>query len=94
MPRWARICWGLPFPIVEAVAYHHAPGAVSSGAFDILAAVHVADALALERTADTAGGGRTDLLDMAFLEKIGVAGKLAEWRALADHEAAHLAAKR
>jgi len=37
--------WGLPYPIVEAVARHHAPQSVRIGKFDVLAALTVAMAL-------------------------------------------------
>jgi HD-like signal output (HDOD) protein/ActR/RegA family two-component response regulator len=37
--------WGLPYPIVEAVAHHHTPEAVRMGKFDVLAALAVAEAL-------------------------------------------------
>jgi hypothetical protein len=37
--------WGLPYPIVEAVARHHTPGHVRIGKFDVLAALAVAMAL-------------------------------------------------
>lgn len=37
--------WGLPDPLVEAVAMHHAPGNAPMLGFPPLAAVHVADAL-------------------------------------------------
>ncbi len=38
--------WGLPYPIVEAVAHHHAPQGVRQTGFDALAALAVASALA------------------------------------------------
>ncbi len=37
--------WGLPYPIVEAVARHHTPDGVRIGKFDVLAALAVAMAL-------------------------------------------------
>lgn len=37
--------WGLPYPVVEAVARHHAPEDVRGAKFDVLAAVAVAMAL-------------------------------------------------
>jgi HD-like signal output (HDOD) protein/ActR/RegA family two-component response regulator len=37
--------WGLPYPIVEAVARHHTPEGVRIGKFDVLAALAVAMAL-------------------------------------------------
>lgn len=37
--------WGLPYPVVEAVAYHHAPERARPTQFDALAALAVAHAL-------------------------------------------------
>jgi HD-like signal output (HDOD) protein len=37
--------WGLPFPIIEAVAHHHAPRRVAQTRFDVLAAVAIAHSL-------------------------------------------------
>jgi HD-like signal output (HDOD) protein/ActR/RegA family two-component response regulator len=37
--------WGLPYPIVEAVALHHTPGAITSHGYDLLAALAVAHTL-------------------------------------------------
>jgi HD-like signal output (HDOD) protein len=78
--------WGLPFPIVEAVAYHHRPAFVTEGEREVLAAIHVAAVLVedFERgrpPADGLGG-----LDHAFLEQAGFAARLPEWRELAARE--------
>jgi HD-like signal output (HDOD) protein/ActR/RegA family two-component response regulator len=37
--------WGLPYPIVEAVALHHTPGVITSHGYDLLAALAVAHTL-------------------------------------------------
>lgn len=37
--------WGLPYPMLEAVAYHHAPKLAQQTEFDLLAAVAVAQTL-------------------------------------------------
>jgi len=66
--------WGLPAPIVEAVAFHHAPGKSSHQAFSPLTAVHVANALEHEMEGDPL------VLDKEYLRRIGVAGKLNAWR--------------
>jgi HD-like signal output (HDOD) protein len=76
--------WSLPYPIVEAVAHHDEPARVAATTFDVLGAVHVANALAHEHASPGAAGH----LDEAYLEKIGVAGKLDAWRALAAEQAA------
>ena len=61
--------WGLPFPIVEAVAFHHQPSRLKSRGFWIGAAVHVACALAAGRE-----------VDERFLESVGMLNKLPTWR--------------
>ena len=63
--------WGLPMPIVEAVAYHHDPARVRSGGFWVTGAVHVAFAL----VSGTA-------VDEAYLRTVGVHDKLPRWRDL------------
>jgi HD-like signal output (HDOD) protein len=37
--------WGLPYPVIEAVAHHHIPQRVASSSFDVLAALAVAHSL-------------------------------------------------
>ena len=66
--------WGLPAPIVEAVAFHHTPEKSSLQAFSPLTAVHVANAL--EHEID----GNDVNLNKEYLEKIGVANRLELWR--------------
>jgi len=78
--------WGLPFPVVRAVAYHHTPGLVTEGSREVLAALHVADALV-----DTALEGESKLpeerrLDLGFLESAGFSSRLSEWRAMAEED--------
>jgi HD-like signal output (HDOD) protein len=82
--------WGLPLPIVEAVAYHHALPAVPRGERDMAALVHVASTLAAQGLAP---GGRppSHELDMAGLEAAGVAGKLPRWTELAADEVRKMA---
>src|SRR5581483_4665932 len=78
--------WGLPYPIVEAVAHHHAPARVShQTSFDLIAAVHVADCLAHEST--PAPLLVPPSLDVAHLEALGVAAELPAWRAIAAEQA-------
>ena len=63
--------WGLPAPIIEAVACYRTPGQMP-GAFWITGAVHVASAL-VDGTE----------VDQAYLARIGVLHLLPQWRALA-----------
>lgn len=66
--------WGLPFSVVEAVAYHHRPSTVEAGDREVLAAVHVADTLV------EAGDAATTGVDVAFLEASGWASALPKAR--------------
>jgi HD-like signal output (HDOD) protein len=76
--------WGLPFSIVEAVAYHHTPSVVKGGTRDVLAALHVSDTYAnAARLAEL--GPETDAkLDLLFIEDAGLTGRLPEWLAIAE----------
>lgn len=66
--------WGLPAPIVEAVAFHHTPGKSSRQAFSPLTAVHAANAIEHEME------GGPLLLDKEYLRRMGVAGRVNTWR--------------
>lgn len=65
--------WGLPMPIVEAVANHHRPGRIRFRGFWVGGAVHVAHAL-------VAG----EPVDEDYLAGVGLAGRLPAWRKLAE----------
>ncbi len=71
--------WGLPGPVVAAIAFHHHPSLARQEEFSALAAVHAA--ACLERSV---ARGEEDLvpaeLDTAFLEKLGLEKKVAAWR--------------
>lgn len=58
--------WGLPEPIVEAIAYHHCPGTCANRAFSTLTAVHLADSLAHGETP----GNNKDRLDHEYLSNL------------------------
>ncbi|MDQ2696580.1 MAG: response regulator [Pseudomonadota bacterium] len=73
--------WGLPEPIIEAVAYHHEPRHCGRPGFSVLTAVHAANALSHEFALD----GRLstpDPLDLGYLRALGLDGRVADWRAL------------
>jgi HD-like signal output (HDOD) protein len=65
--------WGLPDPVVEAVALHHQPHLAESRQFGLVSAVHVATALA--------GDG---VLDEVHLERTQRLNRLPEWREQRD----------
>jgi HD-like signal output (HDOD) protein len=80
--------WGLPLPIVEAVAYHH----VLQGTRDRLdtaLAVHTAHALTSTVLFDAglaAEGCVAEPVDMAAIEAAGLTKELPRWRELATRE--------
>jgi HD-like signal output (HDOD) protein len=79
--------WGMPYPVVEAVAHHHHPAVVpGQKRLGVLGAVHVANVLA-EEQGSVAGEG-PDALDADYLEGLGLLPELPGWRAVAAEEAA------
>ncbi|MCD9006252.1 HDOD domain-containing protein [Luteimonas sp. XNQY3] len=65
--------WGLPMPIIEAVAFQRDPGRAGTRSFWITGAVHVATALAAAEPV------RED-----YLQRTGVLDRLEGWRAHAE----------
>jgi HD-like signal output (HDOD) protein/ActR/RegA family two-component response regulator len=81
--------WGLPHAIVEAVAHHHRPLRSPLPAFDTVAVAHIADAL----VSDPEGGAADAAsalarIDVAYVDRIGVTDRIAEWQQLATSELA------
>lgn len=72
--------WGLPAPIVEAVAFHHNPGRSESQTFGPLAAVHAASALEHE-LCGAEPGCMAPGLDAGYLAAVRAADRLDSWRA-------------
>lgn len=79
--------WGLPYAIVEAVAFHHEPKGVEAVHFPILAAVHVADRLVQETSL---GDQNRDVplppIDEGCLNVLGGAEQLPAWRKTAERQ--------
>jgi HD-like signal output (HDOD) protein len=75
--------WGLPDVISEAVAFHHTPRGTSCETFDVLAAVHVADALAHEHPSSNRHAWMAPL-DELFIRQLGLEDRLSTWRGVAD----------
>ncbi|MGY0799227.1 HDOD domain-containing protein [Lysobacter sp. A286] len=65
--------WGLPMPIVEAVAHQSRPRRMRSTGFWVTGAVHVASALV-----------RNTQVDEGYLHSVGVIDKLPQWRLMAE----------
>src|SRR5206468_10162885 len=51
--RYLLGLWGLPVPVVEAIALHHSPGRATQKRFNPLTAVHAANVTVHERDAAT-----------------------------------------
>ena len=69
--------WGLPNPIIEAVAVHHHPARCVVPEFSPAVAVHVADNFAHEFSKS---GEPLPPLDTAYLTRIGCAERIETWR--------------
>lgn len=78
--------WGLPYPVIEAVAHHHAPRRVDHRAFDLPDAVYVADRLAHELLPGGDHGAEPrEALDREYLAGLGVDdARIAGWRTRAE----------
>jgi HD-like signal output (HDOD) protein len=70
--------WGLPVPVVEAIALHHCPGRASQKSFSPLTALHVANALVHQRDGD--GTGEAGRVDSGYLSELGLSGRLNAWQ--------------
>ncbi len=73
--------WGLPVPVVEAIAFHHHPHLSRNVAFNALTAVHVAESICQPATGPEAA---PPILtpDMEYLTRLGMADHLETWKQL------------
>lgn len=77
--------WGLPMPIVEAVALHHFPIRFMSKGFCPLTAVHVANVIEHEITSGKPADGSAPVIaqvDQNYLTELGLAEQMDNWRDL------------
>jgi HD-like signal output (HDOD) protein/ActR/RegA family two-component response regulator len=72
--------WGLPAPIVEAVAFHHTPAEAELQEFTPLTAVHVANVLG-HKPASLGTSGLSPTVDLNYISTIGMQNRLEMWRA-------------
>jgi HD-like signal output (HDOD) protein len=70
--------WGMPKRLVDAIRYHHNPDDAAEYGFNVLAAVHTADALVNFMDDDGIPGGNVKP-DAEFLRKSRLEKKLPEW---------------
>jgi HD-like signal output (HDOD) protein len=74
--------WGLDYPVIEAIAYHHCPGRSLSNSTGLLTAVHFGDAfdrLRNDRHGQDTGNGWKQL-DRGYLDNLGIADRLNDWQ--------------
>ena len=69
--------WGLPFPIVEATAWHHHPSDSAATDFSPLAAVHVANVLAGREHKQSTFADEE--IENDFIERIGCEARIRDW---------------
>ena len=74
--------WGLEYPVIEAIAFHHCPGKSLSNSTGLLTAVHFGDAfdrLKKDPNDLDSENGLTQL-DRGYLDNLGVAGRITDWQ--------------
>lgn len=71
--------WGLPEPVVEAVALHNQPAIQAEKVFSALSVVHVANALVHEHAGEIRS---TTLLNHDYLQSVGISSRLETWQSL------------
>jgi HD-like signal output (HDOD) protein/ActR/RegA family two-component response regulator len=79
--------WGLPEPIVDGVAHQHRIDRIAGPALDSALVIHAATVLAGQLCPEAVATG-PGAVDTATLAAAGVADRVADWRAIADAEAA------
>ena len=70
--------WGLPNPIVEAVAFHHFPARCPVQTFSPLTAVHASNVFAHEKNHGL--DSQSNQLDADYLARLGLTERVAEWK--------------
>ena len=76
--------WGLPVPVVEAIALHHTPQRTTTVSFAALTAVHAANVFEHER-ADALHATADNQLDGPYLATLGLTHRVAAWRLIAQN---------
>jgi HD-like signal output (HDOD) protein len=75
--------WGLPVPVVEAIALHHQPGKCPHLVFSPLTAVHAANVLVNLHVIQNEPSVAAEL-DLKYLGNLGLDSHVEHWRAAAD----------
>jgi len=69
--------WGIPEPIIEAIAFHHTPSKCQAKTFTLVTAVHVANALGSEGYPEAGGEMQ---LDYAYIAELGLSERISLWQ--------------
>ncbi len=89
--------WGLPSPVVEAVAHHHHPeSAIPNDVLDPVGIVHIANILAHEATTGPSHSSAIphQTIDPGYLERLGISDQYRDWLEMAHAMAANATAVR
>jgi putative nucleotidyltransferase with HDIG domain len=78
--------WGLPLPLVHAVAFHHDPMDSGENQFSSLTAVHAADAIASLN--DPSQLNHDIELDLKYLQRLAMVEKEPVWRSFYEEQIA------
>ncbi|MGD8461140.1 MAG: response regulator [Desulfobacterales bacterium] len=71
--------WGVDYPVIEAIAFHHCPGKSLASSTGLLTAVHFGDAYDRLKNDDN-GCGELKQLDRGYLEYLGVGHRIDDWQ--------------
>jgi len=78
--------WGLPLPLVHAVAFHHHPSETEETDFSALTAVHAAEAIV--SATEPSPANQNIALDLNYLERLGLHERETVWRSFYEKPAA------
>ena len=84
--------WGLPESVVEAAAMHHNTSEYPTESFNPTTAVHAADAIDHELNPGQIKGAVPDI-DLEYLSKLNVSGRMEIWRKMCAKEAERIGTK-
>lgn len=73
--------WGLDYPIIEAIAFHHCPAKSLSNTTGLLTAVHFGDVYDRFKNGCNGGNGLSQL-DRGYLDHLGVADRINDWQTI------------
>ncbi len=70
--------WGIPEPIIEAIAFHHAPSKCPAKTFTLVTALQFANAMGARVSPQE--GGIEMQLDYAYIAELGLSERLSLWQ--------------